>query len=195
MNREQIIKRLKITAIISMAYFAIAAIFGIFAVSDFFGDSQRAEEFYLILFKSIGEGGMGFFFVGFIAIFVYSIFLLSGIEKKSHLKKSRFDFLFKIIRAVIIINMAGAALFFVRSQAEVGGDPHKYGNGYVVTYRGDVVKEITERQYYEFSSLIHNSTKMIVCGVFLLFTGLFSINILEALLEINSYMKRTDFRD
>ncbi len=183
---EKNIKTLKIFLIVFGMYFLLAIITVLAALFNI--TSLNIPIFSDILSKMynvLGSRGLGLFLVIFLAFFVASIFLLNKIDnlktKEDESKNSKVKY--KFVKLILFTNIVFAFVWFANVQNRVGGDPRFDGEKYVVYYRTEFIKNITEAEYIQYVNDKADVTKYIFSSIFLLFSGMIFLSINETYRE------------
>jgi len=178
--------KIKLLLFSSGFYFALAIIANLFVIFKLaasynlinidLGDSDISES----------TGILGLLLVFFLVTFVSMIIVLNKIETN---KKS--NQIFKIFRIFLAINIAFSFFWFSKVKDEIGGTPRFDGDKYTVYYRTEFVKNITEKQFYEYSQRNAEISVYIFSAFFLFFSGMMFLALLEAYQEISNTNKNT----
>lgn len=187
MEKETLLKILKALAIASSLYFIGALFFYLLMVLGFLFNLKITEGAYLFIFENFGETILGLLIIGFLVIFVSTILVQNKLQNTNeNIKSGKF---IKMMRIFVVVCMIIGVFIFVRTDGIVEGTPGTDGDRYVVTYRGEFVKEISEAQYYEYSNMKYNSGKILIVSVVLFFTGMIFFSLADSYIQNKNSIK------
>ncbi|MEE4355619.1 MAG: HEAT repeat domain-containing protein [Desulfococcaceae bacterium] len=180
----------RILLAVSLFYFGIAVLFQIIAISLFLEIRPPVPTSLFFL----SEGFFGLLSVGFIALFIGTIFFKNKEESMTCKSEpipetGRNQKTLSVTGVMMLILFLNAGIsFFAFAVVKSDGSPEIYGDRYVMAYKGKVIREIDRAEYYRESGRSTKSTAQVFAAFLLFFTG----GILTAYLpEIKGF--RVDF--
>ncbi len=180
----------RILPAVSLFYFGMAVFFQIVAIFLFLEIRPPVPTSLFFL----SEGFFGLLSVGFIALFIATIFFKNKEESMTCKSEpipetGRNQKTLSVTGVMMLILFLNAGIsFFAFAVVKSDGSPEIYGDRYVMAYKGKVIREIDRAEYYRESGRSTKSTAQVFAAFLLVFTG----GILTAYLpEIKGF--RVDF--